>query len=115
MLFGVPTYSAALTARVELADGDDEMKNAACPALAGPNELRDIALHILARLESAPALAALGGVEEWNRAVRLNPASWALDAVKPDDEVAQQAILRIIENSGAAKENLRRVLHEAPV
>ena len=52
MVFGVPTYSAALIARVKLLDHDDDIKNRACPALPVPNDLSAIAPYLIARLEA---------------------------------------------------------------
>jgi hypothetical protein len=113
-IFGHPTYSAATTARIELSTDDDAVKNEACPSLPPPNELRAIASYVLARLEFPEKWAKLPGVQEWNDSVRLNAASWALADLDPLDVAAQQAILRIFEDSGPARENLRRVLARSP-
>lgn len=115
MFFGVPTYSAALIARIELASDDDAAKNMGCPALPVPNELLAIASHLLARLEAPQRWQALPGVKEWNDAARLNPATWALAAVDAQDEVAQGAIGRIFECGGPALDNLQRLLGRQPL
>jgi hypothetical protein len=109
-IFGHPTYSAATTARIELSCEDNAVKNDACPSLPPPNELRAIASYVLTRLELPDKWAKLPGVQEWNDAVRLNAASWALADVDPLDDSAQRAIMRIFEESGPARENLRNVL-----
>ncbi len=113
-IFGHPTYSAATTARIELSSDDDAVKNDACPALPPPNDLGAIAAYVLARLELPEKWAELPGVQEWSDAVRLNAASWALADVDPQDQGAQQAITRIFEDSGVARENLRRLVHQLP-
>jgi hypothetical protein len=113
-IFGHPTYSAATTARIELSSDDDALKNEACPSLPPPNELRAIASYVLTRLELPEKWSKLPGVQEWSDAVRLNAASWALADVDPQDAGAQQAIMRIIEVSGAARENLRNLLDRPP-
>lgn len=109
-IFGHPTYSAATTARIELSSDDDAVKNDACPSLPPPNELSAIAAYVLARLELPEKWTKLPGVQEWSDAVRLNAASWALADVDPQDAGAQQAILRIFESSGPARDNLRVLL-----
>jgi hypothetical protein len=114
MFFGVPTYSAALIARTEVADCDDATRNAACPALIVPDDVASVAPHLLSRLDAPGHLAEVPGLVAWNDAVRLNPATWALGAVSPQDEVAQQSIVRILEQSGLAQENLRRLCAAAP-
>ena len=114
-IFGHPTYSAATTARIELASDDDAVKNDACPALPPPDQLHAIASYVLTRLELPERWSRLPGVREWNDAVRLNAASWALADVDPQDAQAQRAISRILEDSGVARDNLRSLLeHLAP-
>jgi len=109
VLFGSPTYSAALIARVELASDDDHEKNEALWPIPVPNGNEDVAAHILARLEGPPRWERLPGVEEWNDASRLNPGSWALAAATPEDERAQAAIVAILERGDAAQSNLLRM------
>jgi hypothetical protein len=113
-IFGHPTYSAATTARIELSSDDDAVKNDACPSLPPPDELTAIASYVLTRLELPEKWAKLPGVQEWNDAVRLNAASWAIADVEPEDSGAQQAILRIIEHTDPARENLRNLLDRSP-
>lgn len=113
-IFGHPTFSAATTARIELSCDDDALKNAACPSLPPPNELRAIASYVLTRLELPERWAKLPGVQEWSDAVRLNAASWAIADVEPQDAAAQQVILRIIESSDPARENLGNLLGRSP-
>jgi hypothetical protein len=113
-IFGHPTYSAATTARIELSSDDDAAKNDACPSLPAPDELRAIPLYVLTRLELPEKWSKLPGVQEWSDAVRLNAASWALADVDPQDAGAQRAILRIIEDSAPARENLRNLLDRFP-
>jgi hypothetical protein len=113
-IFGHPTYSAATTACIELSSDDDAVKNDACPSLPAPDELRAIPLYVLTRLELPEKWSKLPGVQEWSDAVRLNAASWALADVDPEDAGAQQAILRIIEDSGAARQNLQNLLDRHP-
>lgn len=108
-LFAQPTYSAATTARIELASEDDDVKNEACPSLPSPNELETIVPYLYARLHLPGVWGKLKGVRQWNDAVRLNSGSWALADVDPDDAAAQQAIMRIFEFSEPALENLRRL------
>jgi hypothetical protein len=111
MLFGHPTYSAAMAARVEVASDDDEVKNAACPALPSLGPLDVIATYLLARLELPERWAALPGVREWNDATRLNAASWAVAALDPQSEVDQRSISRIFEQTGPARTNLAALVH----
>jgi hypothetical protein len=109
-IFGHPTYSAATTARIELSSDDDTVKNEACPSLPTPEQLRTIALYVLTRLELPAGWASLPAVQAWNDSVRLNAASWALADVDPQDATAQDAIVRILERSEPARENLLRLL-----
>lgn len=113
-MFGVPTYSAALIARAELEDVDDELRNLAVPALPVCSVLADIAVYVRARLQVVDTWKGVPGLQTWNDSARLNPASWALAAVTPDDQNAHQAIVRIIESSGAALENLTHLLELVP-
>jgi hypothetical protein len=113
MMFGHPTYSAAMAARIEVSSDDDAIKNEACPALPAPGALEAIAMYILARLELPEKWAKLPGVQEWNDAARLNPASWAIAAVDPQSVTDQQTITRIFENTDPARENLRVLLDHA--
>jgi hypothetical protein len=110
MLFGHPTYSAAMAARIEVASDDDAIKNDACPSLPCPGPLDVIAVYLLARLELQEKWAALPGVREWNDSARLNAASWALADVDPDNPDHQSSILRILEHTDAAQGNLRALL-----
>ena len=114
-IFGHPTYSAATTARIELSSDVDAAKNDACPPLPPPDELRAVALYMLTRLELPEKWAKLPGVREWSDAVRLNGASWAIADVDPGDAVAEQSILRIIQDSGPARDNLRILLDQVPI
>jgi hypothetical protein len=114
-IFGHPTYSAATTARIEISSNDDAVKNEACPSLPVLAELQTIASYVLARLELPEKWGELPGVQEWIDSSRLNPASWALADVDPQDAAAQQAILRIFECRGPARENLRKLLDRPPM
>ncbi len=112
MPFGHPTYSSSVIARVELSSDDDAVKNEACPAQPVPNELGAIASYLVARLGLPRRWAQLPGVLQWNDALRLNMASWALAAMDPQDEAPHLAITRMLEASEPAEKNLERILQD---
>ena len=111
---GMPAYSAALVARVELALDDDATKNHVCPPVPLTSHLADFAQNLLVDLECQERRAAYPALQGWVDAARLNPATWALGAVEPGDEVTNEVLMRMFANASAARENLGRLVSAAP-
>jgi len=110
---GMPAYSAALVARVELAIDDDAAKNDVCPPVPLTSHLVDFAQNLLTELECQEKRSAYPELQGWIDAARLNPAMWALRAVDPGDAATQATIGRMLANAGAARENLARLVSTA--
>jgi hypothetical protein len=107
---GMPAFSAALVARVELAIGDDTTKNDVCPPVPLTSHLVDFAQNLLTDLVCQEKRSAYPELQAWINVARLNPAMWAMRAVDPSDAATQDTIGRMLANTGAARENLAHLV-----
>lgn len=107
---GLPTYSAAIIAKLELSVDDDAAKNLACPPIPITGDLLDIATNLLVGLESEAKWGAIPALAAWMASTRLNPLSWALADVTAGGSEAQQSLERLFTRMEPALANLRRIL-----
>ncbi|HLK46075.1 MAG TPA: hypothetical protein VKT18_08795 [Acidimicrobiales bacterium] len=110
---GMPAYSAALVARVELALDDDATKNHVCPPVPLTSHLADFVHNLAIELEGQERRAAYPALQGWVDGARLNPATWALGAVDPADERTTELLMGMFEHAAAARENLGRLASAA--
>lgn len=106
---GMPTFSAAITAIVELAGDDDAGKNALCSPLPLTGNLADIPRTLLADLKARDAWFGNSRIREWMDAARLNPISGG-SASEDDERERQGAVGRLLAAMGPARSSLERIV-----
>jgi hypothetical protein len=92
-----PTFSAALTAWVEVHIEDDARKNALCPPLVFPNAASDYPQAELANLHCQAVWATEPDLRHWIRDSRLDGFGKVVDGVTPD-ETDKMAVLLALRN-----------------
>ncbi len=110
---GLPTYSAAIAAFVELVCDGDDRKNAICPPLPITGELTDIPRNLMNDLRVREEWFGDDRIREWMDNARLNPTAGAA-SVDPGDTEKQAAVGRLLAIMGPARSNLERIVGHAP-
>ncbi len=110
---GLPTYSAAITAFVELVCDGDARKNAICTPLPITGELTDIPSNLLTDLRVREEWFGDSRIREWMDKARLNPTAGAA-SVEPGDAEKQAVLGRLLATMGPARSNLERIVAQAP-
>src|SRR5262249_22472844 len=75
----------------------------------------DIARYLLADMQTRSHWSKVPELRDWLTTCRLNPAAGIISSLQPDDTVALAAVERRRVAVRAARENLDRLLGEAPV
>jgi hypothetical protein len=110
---GLPTYSAAIAAFIELVCEGDDRKNAICPPLPITGELTDIPRNLMTDLRVREEWFGDDRIREWMDEARLNPTAGAASVESGDPE--KQAVLgRLLAAMGPARSNLERIVAHAP-
>lgn len=109
---GLPTFSAALTAFIELVGDGDEGKNSICRPAPITGDLVDIPRNLLTDLKVRQEWLANDRIREWMEHARLNPAAGAL-TVDPDDAEKQAVIGRLLAAMDPASSSLEGLLADA--
>jgi hypothetical protein len=115
MFGGFPTYSAALTAFVELTQKDDEAKNALCSPLPVTGALEDIARNLLGDLESRGRWLACTEIREWMARSRLDLVTGEVSKIDPSDEAKQAVLGRYLVGVEPARARLSELVGAAGV
>ncbi len=104
---GQPTYSAAMTALIELVGEDDEHKNSLCPPLPVTGNLLDVPRNLLRDLAVREKWFTDDRIREWSARSRLDPTS---DRGGESEEDKQAAFGRFVAAVGPARSNLESLL-----
>ena len=106
---GMPTYSAALTAFIELVCDDNDRKNSMCSPIPITGDLVDIPHNLLTDLRVRQEWFGNDQVREWMDRSRLNPTAGAA-SVDPGDAEKQAVLGRLLALMGPASSNLEQLL-----
>jgi len=106
---GLPTYSAALTAFIELVGDDDDHKNSLCSPMPITGDLIDIPRNLLTDLRARREWSGDNQIRNWTDRSRLNPTAGAA-SVDPGDEEKQAVLGRLLSAMGPASSNLEELL-----
>lgn len=104
-----PTFSAALSAYVEVNYADDEAKNALCSVAPFPDTPREYPKNALVNLLNEGAWRSDEALRRWIRSSRLNGYGKIVEAVLPDDRPKQEILARLKAAGPLAVANLRRL------
>jgi hypothetical protein len=110
---GLPTYSAAIAAFIELVCDGDDRKNAICSPLPVTGGLSDIPRNLMTDLRVRAEWFGDSRISEWMDAARLNPTAGAA-SVEPGDAEKQEVLGRLLAAMGPARSNLERIVADAP-
>lgn len=111
---GLPTYSAALIAFIELVGGDDDHRNAICAPLPVTGDLIDIPRNLMTDLRVREAWFGDDRIRAWMDRARLNPTAGAA-SVEPGDLEKGALLGRLLAAMGPARSNLERIVaNESP-
>ncbi len=106
---GMPTFSAALTAFIEIVGDDDDRKNSMCSPIPITGDLVDIPRNLLTDLSVRGQWFADDRVRKWMDRSRLNPTAGAA-SVDPGDSEKQAVLGRLLAAMGPASSNLEELL-----
>jgi hypothetical protein len=109
---GLPTYSAAIAAFIELVCDGDDRKNAICPPLPITGELTDIPRNLMTDLRVREEWFGDNRIREWMDKARLNPTAGAA-SVESGDAEKQALVGRLLTTMGPARSNLERIVAHA--
>jgi hypothetical protein len=110
MYGGHPTYSAALTAFIELRYDDDAPKNEICRPLPITGDLSDIPRNLVMDLTVREQWFTDTPIREWMSASRLDPTAQPAGGVAADGAAKDAALGRLLANLGPARESLQRIV-----
>jgi hypothetical protein len=110
MYGGHPTYSAALTAFIELRFDDDARKNEICSPLPISGHLTDVPRNLLTDLKVREQWFSDARIREWMAASRLDPTARPAGGADSDDAEKEAALWRFLGNVGPARESLERIV-----
>ena len=105
---GQPTYSAALTAFIELGGDDDEHKNSICTPLPVTGDLLDVPRNLLRDLEVRERWFMDDRIRDWMAQSRLDPTTARGD--EPSEEEKEAALWRFLANVAPARSSLEAIL-----
>jgi hypothetical protein len=108
MYTGLPTYSAALTAFIELGGDDDDYKNSICRPLPVTGDLLDVPRNLLRDLEVREKWFMDDRIRGWMAHSRLDPTTPRGD--EPSDEEREGALWRFLTNVDPARSSLEEIL-----
>ncbi len=108
---GQPTYSAALTAFIELGGDDDERKNSICRPLPITGDLLDVPRNLLGDLEVREKWFVDDRLRNWMAESRLDPTTPRGD--EPSEEEREAALWRFLGHVAAARSSLEEILGTA--
>jgi hypothetical protein len=108
-----PTYSAALTAFIELGGEDDEHKNAICRPLPVTGELLDVPRNLLQDLEVRESWFTDDRIRDWMSRCRLDPTTARGD--EPSSEEREAALWRFLAQVAPARSSLEVILESEGV
>jgi hypothetical protein len=110
MFSGFPTYSAALTAYVEVSERDDDRKNELCRPLPITGELLDVPRNLLGDLEVRAQWLASDGMRQWMASSRLDPVMGLASTVDPNDEARLAVVMRYLSGVEPARARLAELM-----
>lgn len=106
---GQPTFSAALTAFIELVCDDDDRKNSMCSPIPVTGDLLDIPRNLVTDLRARTEWLGNDQIREWMDRSRLNPTAGAA-SIDPGDAEKQAVLGRLLATMGPASSNLEQLL-----
>lgn len=106
---GQPTYSAALTAFIELVVDDDDRKNSMCSPVPITGDLIDIPRNLMTDLRVRREWFGDDQIREWMDRSRLNPTAGSA-SVDPGDTEKQAVLGRLLATMASASSNLEQLL-----
>jgi len=106
--FGIDPFSAALIGYVEATRDDDDEKNRLCPPNPTTGGAIDLAKSFLINQRARVAWLTEPDLREWLIETRLSP--FRSLAEQGDDPHVQSALMRMIQNTGPAIQNLEQLL-----
>ena len=106
---GQPTYSAALTAFIELVVDDDDRKNSMCSPVPITGDLIDIPRNLMTDLRVRREWFGDDQIREWMDRSRLNPTAGSA-SVDPGDTEKQAVLGRLLATMAPASSNLEQLL-----
>ena len=109
---GLPTFSAAITAFIELVCDDDERKNSICSPLPVTGDLTDIPRILMTDLRVREEWFADSRISAWMERSRLNPTAGAA-SIEPGDTEKEAILGRLLAAMGPARSNLERMADPA--
>jgi hypothetical protein len=107
---GQPTYSAAVTAFIELAGDDDEHKNSICRPLPVTGDLLDVPRNLYSDLAAREQWLADEQILNWTSQSRLDPTT---DRGGETEEERTAALTRFLTVLGPARSSLEKLLATA--
>jgi hypothetical protein len=108
---GMPTYSAALTAFIELVGCDDDRKNSMCSPIPITGDLIDIPRNLMTDLRGRREWFGDDQIREWMDRSRLNPTAGAA-SIDPGDAEKQAVLERLLTTMAPASSNLEQLLDD---
>ncbi|MCX7229574.1 MAG: NAD(P)-binding protein [Burkholderiales bacterium] len=106
----LPTFSAALIARVEAAYGDDATKNRLCGPVPFPWRTEDYPRSLLANMANQYQWSQDKALRGWIRDSRLDGFGKLIASVDPQDAARQAILARFRTHAAGAMANLPRLL-----
>ncbi|HXW34929.1 MAG TPA: NAD(P)-binding protein [Acidimicrobiales bacterium] len=110
MYSGLPTYSAAMTAYVELTQPDDAVKNTLCRPMPITGNLLDVPRNLLSDIEVRQRWLNSEPIRKWMIRSRLDPTMGVASRISRDDEPKQAVLRRYLSNIGPARANLEELM-----
>jgi hypothetical protein len=108
MYAGQPTFSAALTAFIEVVGRDDAEKNALCAPLPVSGDLLDVPRNLLADLDFREKWFTNDRIREWMANSRLDPTTTRTNESGESEKEA--ALWRFLGNVAPARSSLEAIL-----
>jgi hypothetical protein len=110
----LPTFSAALIARVETGYGDDATKNRLCGPVPFPWRTEDYPRSLLANMANQYQWSQDKALRTWIRDSRLDGFGKLIASVDPQDAARQAILARFRAHAAGAMANLPRLLGAPP-